>query len=73
MKIDFKNDSAEFLGMTVDLITTKTGNYALPITASCTLFLSATKNNDYNDQKLIDTANTILSSSFTNLSPHIWH
>ena len=63
MKIDFMNDTAEFLGMTIDLINTRTGHYAIPITAASSVFNSAIRHNAYNDSNLINMANTILTSS----------
>ena len=60
MQIDFQSDTAEILGQTVNLITTKSGHYALPLTIPRKLLNDATVKNDYHNNLLTSTIQDIL-------------
>ena len=58
--IDFSTDTATVFNQTVNLLTTKSGHYAIPITKECNLIQKAINNNDYHDTSLTMTVNEVL-------------
>ena len=65
MKIDFKNDKAELFGSPIELINTRSGHYAIPITTAYNQFNLAAKKNNYADSQLISTATTFLNQTMS--------
>ena len=66
MQIDFQSDTADVFGERVNLITTKSGHYALPITKH-NQALNDTKN-DFNNQTLTSSVKQILTSQHLDLT-----
>ena len=65
MKRNFQSDTAEILGKSVNLITTKSSHYALPITLPKQALQKAVNSHDFNSQEIKKTVNAILFETST--------